>query len=131
MKAGGKTFLDTNIVIEIFKNNEKLKQILAGRKFSLSVVVIAELLFGAENSTHTERHTQQVTDFIDLCRVVEINYQTAIHYSKIKANLRKIGNPIPENDIWIAASCLEQKSILITKDRHFTHIKGLMVELIE
>lgn len=130
MKAGSNRFLDTSIVIDIFRNNATIKTKLQNVQFSLSVVVVAELLFGAENSANSQRHKQQVSRFIDFCPVAEINLQTALHYSKIKAQLRKTGKPIPENDIWIAASCIENNALLMSKDSHFSFIQGLNLELI-
>ncbi|NTW31459.1 MAG: type II toxin-antitoxin system VapC family toxin [Bacteroidetes bacterium] len=35
------------------------------------------------------------------------------------------GNPIPENDIWIAATCIVYEISLATNDKHFNNIEGL------
>lgn len=40
------------------------------------------------------------------------------------------GNPIPENDIWIAATAMAANLCLVTADSDFAGIKGLMMELI-
>ena len=40
--------------------------------------------------------------------------------------LRKKGRPIPINDVWIAASCMEHGARLITFDTHFAEIDGLL-----
>ena len=37
----------------------------------------------------------------------------------------KKGHPLPENDIWIAATCLVNDLSLATLDRHFRAIDGL------
>ena len=41
--------------------------------------------------------------------------------------LKKIGHPIPENDIWVAATCLEVGIPLLTRDGHFDYIRDLEV----
>jgi len=41
--------------------------------------------------------------------------------------LKKIGYPIPENDLWIAATCLELDIPLLTVDGHFDYVHGLQV----
>jgi tRNA(fMet)-specific endonuclease VapC len=41
--------------------------------------------------------------------------------------LKKIGRPIPENDIWIAATCLELDVPLLSRDGHFDNIRDLEV----
>ncbi|MGA6925230.1 MAG: PIN domain-containing protein [Desulfosarcina sp.] len=38
--------------------------------------------------------------------------------------------PIPSNDIWIAAQSVEHGAELITCDRHFQHIAGLVHSLV-
>jgi tRNA(fMet)-specific endonuclease VapC len=42
--------------------------------------------------------------------------------------LRSLGKPIPENDIWIAAIAKEYDLILITRDKHFNHIKSITIQ---
>ncbi|MEH2160824.1 MAG: PIN domain-containing protein [Nostoc sp.] len=51
---------------------------------------------------------------------------TADHFS---SNLLKHkGRPIPENDIWIAAQCLERGWRLATNDEHFSYVDNLIME---
>ena len=49
---------------------------------------------------------------------------TAEHYSNIFLQLKKSGKPIPTNDIWIAASAMENDMPLATFDKHFSNIQG-------
>jgi len=46
----------------------------------------------------------------------------------IKSQLRAKGQPIPENDIWIAATAKQPQLTLVTRDGHFQAIEGLVVE---
>jgi tRNA(fMet)-specific endonuclease VapC len=36
--------------------------------------------------------------------------------------------PIPENDLWIAALARQHALTLVTRDAHFTGVRGLVVE---
>jgi predicted nucleic acid-binding protein len=45
----------------------------------------------------------------------------------VYAALRRKGQPIPTNDLWIAASSLEHGAALLTLDAHFQHIDVLRV----
>jgi len=45
---------------------------------------------------------------------------------EIKRLLRAKGRPIPINDVWIAASCMEHGARLLTLDAHFSEIDGLL-----
>jgi predicted nucleic acid-binding protein len=43
----------------------------------------------------------------------------------IKSSLKKAGQPLPLNDVWIAAHALETGSVLVTYDSHFSDVPGL------
>jgi tRNA(fMet)-specific endonuclease VapC len=58
--------------------------------------------------------------------MLQIGAITADRYSRIAAQLRQQGTPIPTNDIWIAAQTVENGAELITTDKHFEKINGLV-----
>jgi hypothetical protein len=43
-------------------------------------------------------------------------------------NLRKKGQPIPTNDIWVAASAFQHNLALFTLDDHFKRVEGLIIK---
>lgn len=47
--------------------------------------------------------------------------------SRLPQGLVKVA-PIPENDIWIAASALRHGLVLVSRDGHFDSIEGLPIE---
>ena len=51
-----------------------------------------------------------------------------MNYGKIKNQLKEKGQPIPENDIWIAAIAQQYDLTLVTDDLHFDTITGLKIE---
>jgi len=53
--------------------------------------------------------------------------ETAERFALIKDALKRKGKPIPVNDIWIAAQCMETGAILLSRDLHFSAIEGLLV----
>ena len=60
--------------------------------------------------------------------IIECDVDTARLYGKIKSLLISKGNPIPENDIWIAGLAQQHKLTLVTRDKHFNNIEALLVE---
>jgi tRNA(fMet)-specific endonuclease VapC len=62
-----------------------------------------------------------------LCPVLPLDVATVSRYGVLKAALQKKGRPIPENDLWIAASAV-QHLILATRDRHFEQVDSLQME---
>ena len=55
-----------------------------------------------------------------------ITDSTAEWYAEVKRMLRRKGSPIPLNDVWIAASCMEHGAKLLSFDAHFAEIDGLL-----
>ena len=58
---------------------------------------------------------------------MQIDESVAARYAKVRFDLKRSGNPIPENDIWIAAACLDLGVPLISRDNHFNLVPGLHV----
>jgi tRNA(fMet)-specific endonuclease VapC len=51
--------------------------------------------------------------------------RTAERYGDLKAELARLGKPVPDNDLWIAAIARQYDLPLATRDTHFTHVPGL------
>ena len=95
----------------------------------INPIVIAEMLIGFKLGTKEEQNKNEFYEFIDSPRlsVFEIGEMTAAHYSNIFLQLKKSGKPIPTNDNWIAASAMENGMPLVTFDKIFTNIQGLLL----
>ncbi len=61
-----------------------------------------------------------------MVEIIHIGKTTSDRYSRIALHLKRQGTPIPSNDIWIAAQAIEHGVELITSDRHFENIAGLV-----
>lgn len=123
---GKKGLLDTSIIIDFFLGSQLAKKHIENiTELFISAITYGELLYGAENSGNKSKHLKQVNEFANLCRIVQIDDETAKIYSQIKSQLKKDGKPIPENDMWIAASAMQNNFALIANDVHFTFIKEL------
>ena len=118
--------LDTNIAIDIL--NGKKDILTKYEKYStihLPVTVCGELLFGAANSVNVKKNLANYRGFISNCMILNINSAIAEQYAKIRKKLKDKGTPIPENDIWIAATCIVYEISLATNDKHFNNIEDL------
>ena len=51
----------------------------------------------------------------------------AIRYAAVRLQLKRICRLIPENNIWVATTCLELGVPLLPRDSHFDRIHGLEV----
>ncbi|EKD81097.1 MAG: hypothetical protein ACD_39C01981G0004 [uncultured bacterium] len=127
----GKYLLDTNIVIEIFQGKQPILDRLNQIKnvFTPSIV-IGELYFGAFKSGRLQDNVVRINEFALKNEILNCDQHTGKIYGEIKAGLKSIGRPIPENDIWIASIALQYDLTLLTRDSHFNHVPGLSLETI-
>ena len=58
---------------------------------------------------------------------LDVTRATAEVFGVVKNQLKQAGTPIPINDVWIAAHAIETGSWLVTFDRHFTLIPGVLL----
>lgn len=122
----GKIAIDTNIAIKLLNGDEAINSCLS--KYSeicLPVIVVGELVFGALNSKRAEQNLARHKKLIEKVSILEISEITANTYAKTRLALKKMGKPIPENDLWIASLCIEHKLPLISDDGHFKEVEHL------
>lgn len=125
----GKYLLDTNIVIALFANDSALvDKIVDIQDISIPAIVIGELFYGAKKSGRSQENSRRIDEFVSDNAILNCDVTTAQFYGDIKNNLRKKGNPIPENDIWIAAIASQYNLTLISRDKHFEEIDELQLE---
>jgi len=88
-------------------------------------MVAAELLYGAEKAARRAAQLARVEAFLSSITVLPCTLEVARNYGRVNLALRTKGKPIPQNDLWIAATALTHGLILATGDRHFAEIDGL------
>jgi len=125
----GRYLLDTNIVIGLWAGDGDIRTRLdAAPSVFLSSIVLGELHFGAAKSARRQQNAGRIEDFAATCTLLGIDADTAQIYGAIKANLERQGQPIPENDLWIAACARQHDLVLVSRDRHFESIQGFGLE---
>jgi len=99
----------------------------------LPTIVLGELLGGFEAGRQSRRNREELALFRGSPRVrlAPIGEATAERYAVIYASLRSSGQPIPTNDLWIAASAMEHGTELVTLDRDFSHVPQILLALYE
>jgi len=125
----GKYLFDANVIIDVFRGKmstiEKIKDI---NLVYIPAIVLGELYYGANKSNQTDKRKIEIEELEKNVTVLNVSQTTAHIYGEIKNILRGLGKPIPENDIWIAAIAKEYDLILITRDKHFNHIKSIRIQ---
>lgn len=125
----GEIALDTSTAIRFLNGDATVsKRLLVLPEIILPMVVIGELLFGAENSARSLQNKPRYLEFISACTTFPLGRETAMSYAKTGFALKRKGRPIPINDVWIAAQCIEHNWVLVTDDTDFTYVDELILE---
>jgi tRNA(fMet)-specific endonuclease VapC len=131
--AGKKYLLDTNICIYIAKDHpQSVRRRLdrhAANDLAMSVITLGELRFGAEKSNARSRAIDVIAGLAATIPVHAIPAHAAEHYGDIRAVLHKRGQPIGNNDLWLAAHARCEGWVLVTHNTNeFTRVPGLTIE---
>lgn len=127
--------LDTNILSEIIRkrpNPYVLSQLRAKSSHELftSCICIMELRFGSRlRGDFKEFWGKLEKSIISKVKVIPISEKEATIAGDILAEMKKTGQIIGIEDVLIAASALANQCRMVTANvRHFSRIKGLVVE---
>lgn len=129
-----KILLDTTAYVAFKRNRREVVEHIAGAgKILFSPVVLGELMFGFRSGTKFKKNMADLSQFLEheAVELIPIGKVTSDRYSRIATELRSRGTPIPTNDIWIAAQATEHGAELVTLDRHFEYVSGLVQALFE
>ena len=120
--------LDSSVVIAYLRGRLDLFSLArSGEELYLPLVALGELYKGAEKSARSAHNRKLVDDFLERVSLLYPDVTTARVYAATAAALETIGQPINQNDIWIAAVALELDMPLATRDAHFDRVPGLSV----
>lgn len=121
--------IDTNAYVGFKVNHVELVEYLSQADLIIvSPIVLGELLFGFRNGSQFDRNMEELNQFLshEAVELIQLTNITADRYSRIATQLKHSGTPIPSNDIWIAAQTMETGAELITMDKHFEKVEGLV-----
>lgn len=93
----------------------------------LSVFVLGQLFYGFKGGDRQIENRNELDEFLrkPTVRFVGASRETAEVFGSVKNDLKRQGTPIPTNDVWVAAHCIELGAVLVALDRHFLQVAGL------
>ena len=95
----------------------------------MSVVTKSELLYGVEVSPRRTQDATALSAFLTYVHVLDFHDDAAIHYAHIRADLKKRGQMIGANDLFIAAHARSLGLRLVSNNTsEFSRVKGLALE---
>ncbi|MCK5250334.1 MAG: PIN domain-containing protein [Spirochaetaceae bacterium] len=122
--------IDTNAYSAFFRGNRRVIDIMEDAdELVLPSIVAGELISGFLQGSRKETNFSEFRSFLEQpgIRFLEMGLDEAEKYGLLVKNMREAANPIPTNDIWIAAAALSLGASLLTGDSHFEKINGLFV----
>lgn len=104
---------------------------LRGHQLFLAVVTVAELRYGATVAEWGEPRRQQLETAISTTTVVPVSDRLLTTVVETRATCRRLGHPLHvhmhTNDLWVASTALHIGAPLVTADRVFEGVPGLVL----
>ena len=121
--------LDTDIVIYSLKGHSAVKKNLERNlhaALKISIVTLMELYYGAYKSQKVASNMGKIKRIEDAVEIIALGRESAEIYAMLKADLEKVGTPLDDFDLILAACALSHDLVLVTNNvKHFQRIQGL------
>ncbi len=124
-----KILLDTNAYAAFKNGNEEAVEIVRmAEQIGFSSIVLGELVSGFILGNREELNRKELSEFLCAPRVsmLMVDNETSEYYARIFQQLRRQGQSIPTNDLWIAAAAIQHGFTVFTYDKHFSNIDNLI-----
>ncbi|HPG41983.1 MAG TPA: type II toxin-antitoxin system VapC family toxin [bacterium] len=128
-----KYLIDTNILIYLMNSKSvKLQEKFTTKSpddFCVSVITVAELIYGAKKSKNIEKNLNAVIKILSPFTIIDFSSEDAFAYGDIRAGLERNGQIIGANDLLIASQALSRNLIVVTANTgEFARVGGLTIE---
>lgn len=113
--------LDTNTYSDWTRGIRWVELIAAAERVFIPSIVLGELREGFLGGSLVDENERVLIEILHdpNVHIIVVNEAVSRIYAEFKWYLKKQGTPIPINDVWIAAACVERGATLLTRDRHF------------
>ncbi len=104
-------------------------EVARGNRVGIGIPVLAELVYGLEQSASRDRNMQRLRTALSAWRVWPFDNKAAFEYARLAAELKRIGRPMQQVDIMIAAIAFSLGNCsVVTADSDLAEVPGLPVE---
>jgi predicted nucleic acid-binding protein len=117
---------DTNIIIDYLKNTVSVYDaIIEKEEIATCGIIFAELLHGARSQSDVDNISAAIKNF----HWIEIKDEIWEIVGNNLKNLRNHGVTLPFQDAILATVCILNNLTILSKDKHFDHIKKWLPDL--
>jgi tRNA(fMet)-specific endonuclease VapC len=118
--------LDTNALSAFADGVPRVvEQVAAADELHIPVIVLGEYRFGIAISRRRREYEAWLARGRAFWNVLPVSEETAVYYASIRQELKKVGVPLPANDVWIAALARQYDLPVLSRDAHFDAVPGL------
>jgi len=120
--------MDTSAYSAFKNGNDRVLEVIAAAdRVYMSIFVLGELFAGFQGGDRPIENRKELDEFLrkPTVRFADASRETADVFGSVKDDLKRQGTPIPTNDVWVAAHCIELGAVLVAFDRHFLEVPGL------
>ena len=112
--------LDTNALSAFIDGDAGVGSILRSQqRLAIPVIVLGEFRYGIAGSRHRKVYEAWLNGHLGSFEILPVIQATAVAYAGLRVALKQLGKPVPVNDAWIAALCIQHKLPILTRDEHF------------
>jgi tRNA(fMet)-specific endonuclease VapC len=128
MKTPGSLALDSSVIVRHMRTADPAisSRLKVATELYLPLTALGEMRFGIQRAGNSRRAVEQWERFAKEVVLLLPDDATATAYAELKQALAAKGKPIPENDLWIAATAKSHDLPLFCKDAHFDELADLM-----
>jgi tRNA(fMet)-specific endonuclease VapC len=126
--------LDTGIAGDYLRRRNNVYQrareeAARGHRIGICVPVLGELWYGVENSASRDRNAERLRRMLPDLVVWPFDISAAEEFGRIATELRRLGRPMQQIDIQIAAIARSLgNTTIVSTDRDLVAVPGLTVE---
>ena len=127
--------LDSNVAIDLLRGRDLavrerfMRRVADEAPIHVSVIVLHELMYGAERSARSAEHRAMVGFLLRDMTIEPLSESDALAAARTRARLGREGRPIGPYDVLIAGQALNRGWTLATsKVREFERVEGLRIE---
>jgi predicted nucleic acid-binding protein len=112
--------LDTNALSAFADGDSGVGDVLRRQaRVAIPVIVLGEFRYGIAESRHRKAYDAWLASQLIHFEVLSVTVQTTFAYAALRVTLKRLGRPIPANDVWIAALALQHRLPILSRDQHF------------
>jgi predicted nucleic acid-binding protein len=123
--------VDTDVFSYLWAGRPEAAQFadqVAGQVAALSFTTVGELYFGAASRGWGRQRVADLDSAIRPYLILPYSVEMARLWGMLKADVRRRGLTVPDNDLWIGATALHYEIPLLTNNRrHFEQIDRLVL----